>query len=578
MLPTDTAQQEVIYTPDQRLRVFISSTLKELAQERDAARAAIEHMRMTPVMFEHGARPHPPRDLYRAYLAQSDIFIGLYWQSYGWVASSESISGLEEEYRLSNGQPKLIYIKIPAAQREPGLTEFLQSIKREDSTSYKYFSDADELHELIENDLALLLTERFEQAQRMEVAPVENRIRPNNLPAPRNTMIDRTWEVAAARDMLLGDEVALLTLIGPGGVGKSRLALHIARDLLDEFEDGAFLVRLSPLSDATRVVKTIAQTLNLNDIADDPTMLEHLKDALRDKHMLLLLDNFEHVIDAATAIGELLEACVGLKIIVTSRAPLHVRAERQLPVLPLSSPEPGRAHDIGELLNYTAVKLFVERAQAVNPGFALTEENALAVAEICRRLDGLPLAIELAAARIRILSPQTMQMRLNSRLDLLRSGTRDLPLRQQTLRNAIDWSYDLLDESARTLFRRVAVMAGRWTLESAEFIAYDEALHVSNILGALEMLVDNNLVKQLNDAYGEPRFGMLETINEYALERLIESGEEQTMRERHAEYYLSPAMAIAPHAQMTDWLEMEYDNVHAALAYSRKSNREAIEV
>jgi len=224
------------------------------------------------------------------------------------------------------------------------------------------------------------------------------------------------------------------------------------------------------------------------------------------------------------------------------------------------------------------VKLFVERAQAVNPGFALTEENALAVAEICRRLDGLPLAIELAAARIRILSPQTMQMRLNSRLDLLRSGTRDLPLRQQTLRNAIDWSYDLLDESARTLFRRVAVMAGRWTLESAEFIAYDEALHVSNILGALEMLVDNNLVKQLNDAYGEPRFGMLETINEYALERLIESGEEQTMRERHAEYYLSPAMAIAPHAQMTDWLEIEYDNVHAALAYSRKSKREAIEV
>jgi len=431
--------------------------------------------------------------------------------------------------------------------------------------------------------------------------------RPHNLPAQITHFIGRQAQLAAVQQELTRsepeNEVRLLTLTGAGGTGKTRLGLEVAANLLDGFEDGAFFVELAPVSDPTFVMPTIAQTLGVREAEGRP-LLESLKDYLRDKHTLLVLDNFEHVTEAAPVVSDLLTAAPRLQVLVTSRALLRVHGEHNHPVPPLALPDPDEWPPIEHLMQVEAVQLFAERARAVKADFAITGENGPAVAEICGRLDGLPLAIELAAARVRLLPPQKMLAQLGNRFRLLTGGARDLPARHQTLRGAIDWSYDLLDADEKTLFRRLAVFCCSCTLEAAEAVCNGsgdpsagsgqaplagspprlpreysrsgvltvagQALDVLNGLGSL---VDQSLLKP-SDVDGEPRFGMLETIREYALERLADSGEATVVRRRHANFFVALAEKAEPKlngAEQMIWLnrlEMEHDNLRAALRWA----------
>lgn len=392
------------------------------------------------------------------------------------------------------------------------------------------------------------------------------------LPAQPTPLIGRDQDVAAVRKRLL-DDARLLTLVGPPGVGKTRLAIQVAASLLEDYVDGVYFVSLAPIGDPDLVAATIAQTLGVNQTAGR-SFADRLIEYLRDKHMLLVLDNFEQVAAAAPLVGDLLARCPALSLMVTSRAPLRVRPERQFPVLPLGLPAGSRPElSPAELMRYPAIALFVERAQAVRPDLTLTSDNAGAIAAICARLDGLPLAIELAAARIRVLPPGALLERLGGRLMLHTDGLRDVSERHRTLYDAIDWSYALLTSQEQLLLARSSVFVGGWTLDAAERMMGEVAPDSSlTTLDALTSLVNSSLVTQLEQG-GEPRFTLLETVRAYALERLAERGEEETIRQRHAEYYLALAEEADPHlrtaAQLAwlDRLDMESGNLRAALAW-----------
>jgi len=423
---------------------------------------------------------------------------------------------------------------------------------------------------------------RVAGANRVEGEPASApAVIPNNLPAQLTSFVGRAIDLPRIRDMMLTSDVRLLTLTGPPGTGKTRLALRVAEELLKEweFEDGIYFVNLAPIGDSALVLSEIAQTL---DVVDSGTRspLDTLRDFLKEKRLLLVLDNFEQIVEAAPRVAELLMSAPRLKMLVTSRVHLQVRGERNYPVPPLFVPDVQsddlkyKSMPVEQLSQYEAVRLFIERAVAVKPDFSLTEENAQAVAAICYRLDGLPLAIELAAARIRLFSPQAMLPRLESRLKLLIGGGRDLSTRQQTLRSAIDWSYDLLNDWERQLFRRLAVFNGGFTLEAVERICdYDEGLRV-DVFEGVEALLTGNLLQQREGRDGEPRFWMLETIHEYATEKLAGSGEVKPLQREQALYFMGLAEEAEPHLigemqqEWLDRLEDEYDNIRAALAWA----------
>jgi predicted ATPase/class 3 adenylate cyclase len=394
---------------------------------------------------------------------------------------------------------------------------------------------------------------------------------PNNLPWQPTPLLGRERELGEVADLLHREDVHLLTLTGPGGVGKTRLALQVAADILEWFPDGAFFVELAPLTDPALLTSTVASVLGVREEGGRP-VVEVLTAFLRDRQLLLALDNFEHLLPAAPVVSDLLRTCPGVKILATSRAPLHLRGEREYPVPALALPDPSRPEPVTQLIQYQAIRLFVERAQAAKPAFALTDENAAAVAEICRRLDGLPLALELAAARVKLLPPQALLERLDERLKLLTGGARDAPARQRTLRDAIAWSHDLLSPHDQTLFRRLAVFAGGCTLEAVE--AVGNADGELDTLEGMASLIDESLLRQIDGPGDEPRFAMLETIREYGLERLEVSGESGTVQERHATYFASVAEALRPHLYGPDQgrtirqLEAEQGNLRAALAWA----------
>lgn len=402
------------------------------------------------------------------------------------------------------------------------------------------------------------------------------------LPTPLTRLIGRKQESAAVRNLLMRGDVRILTLIGPPGIGKTRLSIEVASALQAAFNDGAHFIALAPLSDQSLVMATIAQTLDVKEIAGQ-TLLDRLKSALHTRRMLLVLDNFEHLLDAAPLVVELLEACPALKTLITSRAALHVRGERLYLVPSLRLPDLTQRPASGTLARTPAVALFVERAQAVLPHFRLTAQNAAAVAAVCVRLDGLPLAIELAATRIKLLPPEDLLARLEQRLAVLTEGARDLPLRHRTLRAAIAWSYELLDTGEQRLFRGLGVFVGSCTLAGAEAVLavahLDDddlaaSIPASAVLDGLTSLIDKSLLKQEKDIGGEPRLIMLETIREFALEQLEINGETEALRRRHAEYFLALAEEAEPHLYgpdhmaWSDRLEAEHDNLRAALAWS----------
>ena len=394
-----------------------------------------------------------------------------------------------------------------------------------------------------------------------------------NLPSPLTPIVGREGEVAAVIDLLRRPDVRLLMLTGPGGVDKTRLALEAARRVASDFADGVTFVDLAPLTEPALVLHAVAQALGVRE-AGDRDLADLVAERLRDRRLLLVLDNFEHVVEAAPAATGLLAACADLTVLATSRVRLRVSGEREHVVPPLGLVERADAASTEEAARSEAVRLFVERAQAVKEGFALTDDNARAVAEVCRRLDGLPLAIELAAARVKVLPPPALLARLERRLPLLTGGGRDLPARQRTMRDAVAWSHDLLTEDEQRLFRRLAVFVGGCTLEAAEAVCAAEGDSAVGVLEGIASLVDKSLLRQDAGAGGEPRYRMLETVREFALGRLAASGEAEDARRRHTAWYLALVEragggAAGPQdAPLFERLAAEQGNLDAVLAWT----------
>jgi predicted ATPase len=565
-----------IRTPDQRVRVFVSSTLKELAAERTAARTAITRLHLTPIMFELGARPHPPRELYRAYLAQSEVFVGIYWEQYGWVAPGEQVSGLEDEYLLSGDKPRLIYVKVAAA-RQPRLTEMLARVEADDRASYKPFDSADELAELLADDMAVLLTERF---ARSVPAFVPDR-GPAPLPTPLTPIVGREDEIAAVLAMLRDPDVHLVTLIGPGGIGKTRLAIEVARRMSAAVPadlDGVSFIDLAAVRDAAGWPEAVTAVLGIRPEGTRP-VLELLIDRLQGRRLLLVLDNVEQLVAAASDLGTLLAACPDLTVLVTSRIVLRLRGEHEVALAPLPTPAAGPQAGAETVGRSAAVRLLVDRARLVRPDFAVTAANAAAVAELCRRLDGIPLALELAAAQLRLLTPATLLRRLGPGLDRsldLAASAVDLPDRQRTLRATIQWSYGLLGEAERALLTRLSVFAGSWTVEAAEAVGtvdgdLDAVDTLASLLGQSVILIDES-------DPAEPRFRMLNTIRAYAREQLAERGEADAAITRLTRYMVRvvetvrDALQGPDHREVSERLDRERDEIRSAIDWALQTD------
>ena len=518
-----------IKTPDQRLRVFVSSTLRELAEERKAARAAIESIHLIPVMFELGARPHPPKDLYRAYLEQSNIFIGIYWQSYGWIAENEKISGLEDELLLSEKYPGLIYVKEPAPAREEKLNTMLDYIRSRGNVSYKSFTTTDELSDYIENDLAILISERFTSHE--ELSERKKSVH-NNLPVHYSQLIGREKEVTEIRDLVLNKDLHLITITGAGGIGKTKLSIAVGKSLENCFEDGIYFADLSGVFNENNIFTELASIfgISLNTKLD---MAMQIADYISDQKILLIVDNFEQLTFAGSKLSAIVERCPNLYVIVTSRNLLELSLEKEYNLDSLDYPDP--SFDLNEIEISPSVRLFCERARSADKNFELNEENIYIVSEICRMLGGLPLAIILAAVKVRMFSLKVIKDRLSEKLDFLSGGMKDSPSRHKTMKAAIEWSYDLLNEEEKKLFRRLSVFVSGFDLEAIENIC---CFDMDDPYGTIESLITKNFLRKESEAGGIVNFRMLDLLQKYSGELFDQSGENETIKAVLADFYL----------------------------------------
>ena len=557
--------EAVIRTPDQRLRVFVSSTLRELDDERRSVARAVTALGLTPVMFESGARPHPAQDVYRAYLAQSDIFIGLYWQRYGQVGPGMEVSGVEDEFERSRGLPRLLYVKRPAPDLDVRLGNLLAHIRQE--ASYRPFHTSAELDRLVRDDLATLLSERF--AASGQPAPQPRTTRSGrSLPTAPTALFGREQAIEEVVGLLGRPDGRLVTLTGPGGIGKTRLALAVGDRLRDRFHEGTVFVPLAGLTEREQVLASVGRAIGA-DLAGSELPLQAVVEHLAEGRWLLILDNLEQIADAAVDLDELLARCPGVAILATSLRLLRLQAERVYPVAPLALPPDPGSVPFDELASIPAVALFVDRAGAVRHDFALTQANAAAVAEICRRLDGLPLAIELAAARIPLLAPDALLRRLAQSLDALGTGTVEMPERQQTLRATVEWSVGLLDDDERALLEIMAVFVDGWTVEAAAEVA---RLDEDRTLELTEALAGHSLISlDLTDRGTRAR--MLETIRQFVAERLAVRTDFFEIQRRHADHYRKLAeQADRPlrgvgHGEWLGRLEVEAGNLATAMRW-----------
>jgi predicted ATPase len=566
----------VIRTPDQKLRVFVSSTLRELAEERRAARSAIERMHLAPVMFELGARPHPPRELYRSYLEQSDVFVGIYWESYGWVAPDEDVSGLEDEYNLAPASmPKLIYIKA-SAQRDDRLKELIARIQADDTAAYLPFETAEELEQRLFDDLATMLAERFDESRAPTPVESASASLASRVPVPYTTTIGRDQDIARVRELLRGGDHRVISLIGPGGIGKSRLAIEVAYATEDLFPDGTYFVALEGVLESKLLLPTIAYSLGIRDNGE-AALEERISHALAGRRVLLVLDNFEQIVDAAPVLVRLYTVAPEACFLVTSRVVLRIRGEQVYEVEALTTPAGDTTTSLDRAARSTAVALFVDRAEAAKPGFVLNEENAADIVDICRRLEGLPLAIELAAAKSRLLTPRGIAERLQQSLPLLTAAVRDLPERHRTMRATIEWSVSLLSDEHRAMLEDLGVFARQFTLEAVEALGRGRVWDGDAIDG-IAALIDGSLVKQ-SEVRGRPVLALLAIVREYALGRLKERGEADLMRRAHADYYLAFVHRHAPHLRGEGQVEavtelgLELPNLRAAARHLVYTNR-----
>ena len=571
------ATPSVIRTPDQQIRVFVSSTLRELADERRAVQQAIERLRLAPVMSNLGAHPHSPAELSRSYLAQSDIFVGIYADSYGDVAADGTTSAIEDEYdRAPPTMPKLIYIK-ESDGRDDRLERLIDRIQIDNTASYLPFTDTDELVGRVLTDLATLLAERFDET-RPEAGDdaVESAPPVPQLPVAFTKTVGREEDVSRVRQLLARDDNHVVTLVGPGGIGKSRLAVEVAAASEDMFSDGIYFVALEGVQEPGLLLPTIAYFFGVRDNGE-VALEERISHALEDRRVLIVLDDFEQIVEAAPAIVQLYTAAPHARFLVTSRIVLRIRGEQVYEVESLRLPGDTGPLNPDRARASSAVALFVDRAQAVKPDFTLTTENVAAVVDICKRLEGLPLAIELAAAQVRLLTPRYIAQRLDHSLSVLTVANRDMPIRHRTMRTTIEWSVSLLSQEQRTLLEDLGVFATRFTLDAVEAIGRGRPWD-GRAIDALSELVDDSLVKPI-EVEGRSTFSLLSIMREYAVDRLKARGEIDELRAAHADYYADLVRRVAPGLRGAGQVDAvrqigwELSNLRAAVRHLMDGNR-----